>query len=889
MLDIIKQTVQKIKSETSITAKQIMGAQHINEREECIILAQGQNTFYFTIDNGEKSHEFTLQLDSDKKIIPYKNGMPQEWSENSLSALLLLGNYYQTLEAPVEMEGKQYTRVGMMHRVLKEREEKALKADYKIKFADNIYGEHVLINEKGNKYKVTLRDFKNKIGYINNIDWSTNKLGTTKHIMFVFNALEENRKLFEKLNKKYPFIEIYTDPLNDYRVTWYYPHELSDDIADLLFTHFGEGKYVSEPNLKDLLSFIQKAEKYENIVIRPEVFEKIDNAYQVHALKTLTENTKIDLSPLKITPFAYQIEGIEFAAFKEGAIIADDMGLGKTLQSIGVSLVKKSVFGFKKTLIVCPASLKAQWKTEIEKFSNEKAVVVEGDPEERKKIYNEFDGYFFITNYEAVLRDNKYINHSGMDFLILDEAQRIKNFNTKTHSAIRRIKKKHALAITGTPIENKLLDLYSITTFLKPHFLTPLWEFSYQYCIFDPVQKDKILGYYNLNKLKERMQEILIRREKRTVLNELPNIRQIDVPVSLSMYQSELHAGYASGISQILGKKFRTPFDMQMLMHLLTNMRMVCDSSELVDDKSNDSPKLIELEHILTEKFDMPNTERKVIIFSEWVKMNKLIGQILRKNNIGFTELNGTIPVKKRGALIKNFENDPKCSVFLSTEAGGTGLNLQMADTVINFELPWNPAKKNQRIGRIDRLGQKSEHLTVINLISINSIEQKIAAGLLLKQNLFDGVLDASVDMDTVDFSEKGKGQFLKQLEQLVEELPQWEQKSEEEIEDTELLDEMDSLSSVQTSIDTEEQPTSNNNVLEEETTLNKDSKPKSADEEQYQKINEMEEVMNQGMGFLAGLYKMSTGQDMNAGDQKIEIDKETGEVTMKFKLPGFK
>lgn len=883
MLNIIRKNIQSLKSDKNISAKQLHAANEINAREGCIILAQSQDTFYCHIDNDKISFEFELVVNEFETITPWKNGNLQDWDAKYLAGLLLVEQYYKDLEEPPEIGGKVYTREGMMHRVWKEREEKASKAEYRITFADNIYGEHVLTTEQNVKYKITLRDFDKRTGYVNNIDWKTNKLGTTKHILFAFNALAENQDLYNELDKIYPFIEIYTDPLNDYRVTWHYPHELPDETADFLYKYFGDEKYVPEANLTDLLSFLQEEERFENILIRPEVYEKIDRAYREQSLAALAAKSTPDFSMLNVKPFPYQKEGIAFAAYKEGAIIADDMGLGKTLQAIGVSLVKKTTFDFKKTLIVCPASLKAQWKSEIEKFTNETAVVVEGNPQERKHIYSSFDGHFFITNYEAVLKDSRMINRCNIDFLILDEAQRIKNFTTKTHSAIRSIQRKHALAITGTPLENKLLDLYAITTFLDQYFLTPLWEFSYQHCVFDPSQRDKILGYYNLNALKNRMQKILLRREKRMVLKELPNIRQIDVPVSLSAYQSELHAGYASGVSQILSKKFRTPFDMQMLMHLLTNMRMVCDSSALVDDKSADSPKLAELEHTLTEKFDLPNSGKKIIIFSEWVKMNKLIGQMLRSNDIGFIELNGTVPVKKRGALIRKFETDKDLAIFLSTEAGGAGLNLQVADTVINFELPWNPAKKNQRIGRVDRLGQKSAHLTVINFITQNSIEQKIAGGLLLKQNLFEGVLDPSTETDTVDFSEKGKSQFLKQIEQMVEDLPQ--QEAPVESGEDEFSEEGETLSA-QTQLFREE----DTEKTKTPTTGNRPSKAAPATPtEAHNKIKEMEAVMNQGMGFLAGLYKMSTGQDMGAENQKIEVDEKTGEVTMKFKLPGFK
>jgi superfamily II DNA/RNA helicase len=304
---------------------------------------------------------------------------------------------------------------------------------------------------------------------------------------------------------------------------------------------------------------------------------------------------------------------------------------------------------------------------------------------------------------------------------------------------------------------------------------------------------------------------------------------------------------------------------------------MVCDSTYLVDEETNDSPKMAELENILLEQLDLKNTSRKIIIFSEWVKVHKLIGRFLRENNIGFAELNGKIPVKSRGDLIRKFETNEHCKVFLSTEAGGSGLNLQVADTLINFELPWNPAKKNQRIGRIDRLGQKSSNLTIFNLITRQSIEQHIAAGLLVKQNLFEGVLGDSGDTNFVDFSSKGRSQFIQQLEEFVlQEEKTDEVKLETEVE--ELVEEVPEHSpkgEIDLSDDNEEAGPSQPENVEQEQQPRHTPTPE-----------QMEEVMNSGMQFLSGLFKMSTGKDMGSENQKIEVNKETGEVTMKFKLP---
>jgi len=387
---------------------------------------------------------------------------------------------------------------------------------------------------------------------------------------------------------------------------------------------------------------------------------------------------------------------------------------------------------------------------------------------------------------------------------------------------------------------------------LDPEFFGPLWEFSYQYCLFDPEKQNKINGYYNLQKLNKTIESVLIRREKRKVLHQLPNVRQIDIPLNLSPLQADYHASYAKGLAQIIRKKFLTPYYLQRMQLLLANMRMVCDSTWLIDDETNESPKLEELKYILLEKLDIRNSDTKIIIFSEWIKVHKLIGRLLRENNIGFVEFIGQIPVKSRGELIRKFENDPQYKIFLSTEAGGSGLNLQVADTLINFELPWNPAKKNQRIGRIDRLGQRSNNLTIYNFITRNSIEQQISSGLLVKQSLFDGVLGDNSDTDFVDFSSKGRSQFIQQMKEFIAQTEKWEKEEEPDYETLQKYDEQYA--------EAEESVSNGEIIFSEESVAHQSEKPESEKitEEniikQTEKARELETVMNSGMQFLSGL-----------------------------------
>ena len=874
MIEIVKKQILLLKDSFSKEELIYRKGKALYINGNCQVLTQSIKAFELLItDIDEINIEVKIAISNDE-ISYFLNGKAQKWDSIGIAALMQISEELDNCLPTVIAEGKKYTREGMIKRVLAERQAKASKSKYQVTFADNIYGEHILINEKGIRYKITLRDFETETGYIDNPDLKTNKLGTTKHIMYAFALLKSDKALFKKLSNRYPFVEVYLDPLNDYRITWHYPHYLSPELDALKSKYFGTTDFIQEDSIKNFLPFINEARAFQLLVIRPEVEAKVQRAWDKELLKSVQQSEKLDFSLLKAELFPYQQEGVAFAVFRDAAILADEMGLGKTIQAIATAVMKKKFFGFTKTLIVCPASLKEQWRQEIAKFSFEQAVIADGPPDQRANIYRNSKAYFIIVNYETILRDWREINRMETDFIILDEAQKIKNFSTLTAQSIKLLEKKHALVITGTPIENRLVDLYSIVQFIDPTFLSPLWEFSYQHCYFDETKQDKITGYYNLQQLNEKLTSLLLRREKRKVISELPQITEITVPVDMHLEQEILHANFAKGISVILRKKFISPFDMQRLMLLMSNMRMVCDSTYLIDKESHISPKLAELKSILLEKLDLKNSDSKIIIFSEWVTMLQIIGKMLHELGIGFAQLTGKVAVKNRDALVKKFETDSNCKVFLSTEAGGTGLNLQVADTVINFEVPWNPAKKNQRVGRIDRLGQRSKHLNVINLITRNSIELKIASGLTLKQNLFDGVLNSGSDLDIVDFSASGKAQFLQQLEDAmdgftVSPLPDME------ISDAE-PDEMPQQSVLK--LITDEEITEIPSIRDNEGASN-------ANED---KVKEMEQVMNQGLDFFSGLFKMSTGKDMGLEGRKLEIDKQTGEVVMRFKMPVF-
>ncbi|MFO7685675.1 MAG: C-terminal helicase domain-containing protein, partial [Desulfobacterales bacterium] len=279
---------------------------------------------------------------------------------------------------------------------------------------------------------------------------------------------------------------------------------------------------------------------------------------------------------------------------------------------------------------------------------------------------------------------------------------------------------------------------------------------------------------------------------------------------------------------------------------------------------------------------------RKMVIFSEWTTMTYLIGRCLSEAGIGFVELSGKVPVNKRQALIDEFSANPKCRVFLSTDAGGTGLNLQAADCVVNFELPWNPARVRQRIGRVNRIGQKSRCINVVNLITKNSIEEKILAGLQLKTDLFAGVFDGGAD--SVEFTREKRTELLNQLRGMLGEEPlpppASTTPSEEIPEDTPHYMNPEALNSA---ADRTVDVTAEENGAMTQPEASETSS--GAGPRGVVGPERMEEVLNSGMAFIGGLLEMATGRKIepSAEDGRmLHVDRQSGEVTLKFKLPGF-
>jgi hypothetical protein len=473
------------------------------------------------------------------------------------------------------------------------------------------------------------------------------------------------------------------------------------------------------------------------------------------------------LAALKLPLYAYQIDGMLHLAFTERALLGDEMGLGKTAQAVAACVLLHELRGVARVLVVCPVSLKAEWEEQITKFTDLPLGFVQGTKPARLACY-EAPAFFTIANYEQVMRDVADVNRRlRPDVVILDEAQRIKNWNTRTARTIKRLESRYAFLLTGTPIENRIDEIYSIIDYIDPQVFGPLFRFNRTF--YDLDERGRPVGYRNLDELQRRIRPLLLRRRKDQIESQLPGRVDNNYFVPMSPVQLELYAEYESRVARLLATANRRPLtreEQEKLQRWLACMRMLCDTAYILTPQNRECPKVRELEAIL-EDLDVCRSQ-KAIVFSEWERMLELVRALAGEMGLGFAWHTGSVPQVKRRDEIRRFKSDPGCRLFLSTDSGGLGLNLQVASVVINLDLPWNPARLEQRIARAWRKHQtRSVH--VVNLISEGTIEHRMIGTLAAKQQLTDGLLDARGDLAAVRMPTAAGGRFLDRLRVLME------------------------------------------------------------------------------------------------------------------------
>jgi superfamily II DNA or RNA helicase len=623
----------------------------------------------------------------------------------------------------------------------------------------------------GKSYRIALRGWELGESYCSCPDFRKNTLGTCKHIIY---ALDQVRKKFSKTVRETPA------EINDLCVYLRYGRQLQlgmlipDNLAPEISKLVKPFRDKAIKNIKDLIHCLRRLENLgAPVTVYPDAEEYINHqlfqermAATVAGIRKDPQTHPLRRTLLKTELLPYQLDGVAFAAGAGRAVLADDMGLGKTIQGIGVAELLSRHASITKVLVICPASLKSQWRIEIKRFSNRSCQLVLGSAQDRPAQYDS-DSFFTVCNYEQVLRDFLSIERVRWDLIILDEGQRIKNWEAKTSRVIKALKSPFALVLSGTPLENRIDELFSVVEFIDDRRLGPAFRFFNRHRVVD--EKGKLLGYKNLDALRDQLKSIMLRRTRQQVIKDLPPRTNQILRIPPTEEQLELQKGHRQIIQTIIQKRYLTEMDLLRLQKALLMCRMCANSTFLVDKQPPGySSKLAELNQLLDQL--MAEEDRKVVLFSEWTTMLNLIEPILEKQKLNYVRLDGSVPQKKRQGLMHRFQNDPDCRLFITTNAGSTGLNLQAANTVINVDLPWNPAVLEQRIGRAHRMGQKRP-VQVFLLVTENTLEENLLATLSAKHELAQAVLDPDSELTKVDMA-TGMEELKRRLEVLLGEKP---------------------------------------------------------------------------------------------------------------------
>ena len=636
------------------------------------------------------------------------------------------------------------------------------------------FGSFQVQSSTGSGYVVEIRHLERRINSCTCRDFEVAGLGTCKHIEGVLNLIGGSRSRMRLGNpsRQSPRIEVYPQSISDASPAILVPEGdlppgLQQEVENLI------GDFRQLQDNQALMELRRLADEHPHHLRVSRLLERWQDHQVARESPAKRRKTFLDeveagrqtFEVLNFPLFPYQREGMMHLAFKERALLADEMGLGKTCQTLAACELLRRTEGVERVLIVCPASLKSEWAEQIEAATDLHYRAVFGSRAARLEVYRK-PAFFTIVNYEQILSDREDIQDLLQpDIIVLDEAQRIKNWRTKTATEVKQLRSRFAFVLTGTPIENRIDEIYSILQFLDPKILGPLFRFNRQYYSLD--DRGRATGYKNLDELGERVKPHILRRRKAEVEDDLPDRTINNYFVPMTREQERRYEDYANLAARIASKAHSRPLteeEFKRLQLALSCMRMICDTPFILDDKVRDCPKLDELERILEEL--LSDADSKVIIFSEWVRMLSLVQSLLSDIGVDYALHTGSVPQKQRRAEIKRFKEDPDCRVFLSSESGGTGLNLQVANAVINLDQPWNPAKLEQRIARAWRKHQKRT-VTVANLVSENSIEHNMLFLIEQKKAVAEAVLDDELKTSSLALP-SGRAAFLQRLEEVM-------------------------------------------------------------------------------------------------------------------------
>ena len=463
------------------------------------------------------------------------------------------------------------------------------------------------------------------------------------------------------------------------------------------------------------LSFVNGSKYVSNVI------KKFD--------KVKSKNYEIP-KDLNATLRDYQVSGFEFfktlSDYQFGGILADEMGLGKTIQTIAFLLSNKD----KKSIVITPTALIYNWKNELEKFAPTlKVGLLHAAKSEREKILDNIDNYdVILTTYTTYKNDIDKYKNINFDYCIIDEAQNIKNPDAIITKAIKNVNAKVRFALTGTPIENNLMELWSIFDFIMPGYLYNKSKFK---SIF--VNNDK-----NIIELKNLIKPFILRRTKKEVITELPDKIEQKIIIDLEKEHKRAYKGYVNLITRKIKENNQ---DNITVFSYLTKLRQLCLSPELmVKNYQGKNSKLDVLINIINDSSD-----EKILVFSQFTKVLEVIGKRLNEENILYSYLDGKTSAKDRVKLVEEFNTNNNKVFLISLKAGGTGLNLTSANIVVHFDPWWNPAVEDQASDRAHRIGQKNV-VNVIKLIAKGTAEERVINLQETKKELIEDVINGNLD-----------------------------------------------------------------------------------------------------------------------------------------------
>ncbi len=663
------------------------------------------------------------------------------------------------------------TRAELMRRVLADRQKRADQESMLVRSTspDKPWADYVVTSRSsGRTYRVSVRGFEVGQSYCSCPDFRTNQVETCKHVLHVQSKI---RKRFTVKELAKPYLRKQLSLRLRYGqergLLFNLPQRTDAKMLDIV----GDAATTPITDASDAITRITALEQAGYpLTIYPDAEAFIQRELIQKRLRTECneirkncENHPLRSELLKATLLPYQLDGIAFCAGTGRAILADDMGLGKTIQAIGVSELLARLADIRRVLIVCPASLKSQWSSEIGRFSDRSVQIVLGSGHERTEQYAS-DTFFTICNYEQVLRDLTAIEQVPWDLIVLDEGQRIKNWESKTSNVIRQLESPFRLILSGTPLENRLGELFTVVRFADDQLLGPAYEFFHKHHVVD--ERGKTVSYRRLDQLRETLRPVLLRRTRSEVAKQLPERTDEVVRIAPTQEQADICYSQMQIVAQIISKRYMTEMDLLRMQKALLLARMACDSTYLIDQEEPEySSKLERLNELLEGLLEDPS--RKIVIFSEWRRMLDRIELRLEQFGSEWVRLDGQVPQKRRGEIVARFQNDPDCRAILMTNAGSTGLNLQAANTVINVDLPWNPAILEQRIARAYRMGQK-QPVHIYKLVTTGeTIEERMLETLATKQDLANAALEMESDVCEVQM-QSGMEDLKKRLEVIL-------------------------------------------------------------------------------------------------------------------------